>query len=104
MSQVNWLPLDGVGGTMQLKMTVEIWQRDKWFIAKCPELDFVSQGETAAGAQANLMELIQIQFEEMRVLGTLQDYLAECGYKVDGTQLTSQLELISFEQREVQVS
>jgi predicted RNase H-like HicB family nuclease len=31
---------------MNLNITIEIWQKGAWFIAKCPELDFVSQGKT----------------------------------------------------------
>ncbi len=56
---------------MQLRTTIEIWQKGNSFIAKCPELDFVSQGETAEEAKRNLLELIQIQLEEMAALGTL---------------------------------
>jgi len=50
---------------MDLKVTIEIWQKDRWYVARCPELDFVSQGLTQTEARHNLMELIQIQFEEM---------------------------------------
>lgn len=27
---------------MQLKFSVQIWKKDSWFVAKCPELDFIS--------------------------------------------------------------
>lgn len=30
---------------MELKMTIETWSKGAWYIAKCPELDFVSQGD-----------------------------------------------------------
>jgi predicted RNase H-like HicB family nuclease len=63
---------------MDLKVTIEIWQKDRWYVARCPELDFVSQGLTQSEARRNLLELIQIQFEEMTALGTLEDYLLEC--------------------------
>ncbi len=32
-------------------LTIEIWQSGKWYIAKAPELDFVSQGSTPEEAK-----------------------------------------------------
>ena len=40
----------------------------------------------------------------MRNLGTLADYLAECGYVVDGDNLTQQAEMLGFEKRELQLA
>lgn len=31
---------------MALKITIEVWRKGKWLVAKCPELDFASQGKT----------------------------------------------------------
>ncbi len=50
---------------MKLKITIEIVKKEKWFVAKCPELDFIAQGKTRNEAKQNLEEVIQIQFEEM---------------------------------------
>lgn len=69
---------------MQIKATVEVWQKGKWCIARVPELDFVAQGPTADEAKANLREVIRIQFQEMSAMGTLADYLAECGFQASG--------------------
>ena len=55
---------------MDINITIEVWQKGKWFIAKCPELDFISQGKTREEAKKNLLEVIQIQFEEMSQIGT----------------------------------
>ena len=79
---------------MQVTTTIEVWQRGNWFVAKSPELDFVSQGRTVEEARSNLVEVIQIQFDEMRNLGRLADYLADCGYVVDGDNLTQQAEMV----------
>ncbi len=57
---------------MKLKATIELWQKGKWCIAKIPELDFVAQGQTVEEAKSNLIEVINIQFAEMRELGTLE--------------------------------
>jgi len=89
---------------MQLRITIEIWQKSNWFIAKCPELDFVSRGGTPKEARRNLLEVIQIQFEEMTALGTLEDYLLECGYVRENGSFTPQLEMVSFEKSAVQVA
>jgi predicted RNase H-like HicB family nuclease len=59
---------------MEISITIEVWQKGKWFVSKCPELDFVSQGETREDAKKNLLEVIQIQIEEMKELGTLNDF------------------------------
>ena len=31
---------------MRFQITIEVWKKGKWFIAKVSELDFVSQGRT----------------------------------------------------------
>jgi predicted RNase H-like HicB family nuclease len=36
---------------MQLKATIELWQKGKWCIAKIPELDFIAQGRTIEEAK-----------------------------------------------------
>ena len=66
---------------MQLNITIEVWKKEKWFVARCPELDFISQGKTRNEARNNLLDVIDIQFEEMTETGTLDDYLIECGYE-----------------------
>ncbi len=88
---------------MQLRTTIETWQKGSWFIAKCPELDFVSQGESPEKAKGNLLEVIQIQLEEVAALGTLDDYLLECGYVREKGSFTSQSEMVGFEKSAVQV-
>ena len=60
---------------MNLNVIIEIWNKGKWYVAKCPELDFISQGKTREEAKSNLLEVIQIQFEEMSQIGTLDEYL-----------------------------
>jgi predicted RNase H-like HicB family nuclease len=64
---------------MKLELSVQIWKKGLWFIARCPELDFVSQGRTRDESKHNLMEVIEIQFEEMSEMGTLDEYMDECG-------------------------
>lgn len=87
----------------QIKTTIELWQKGKWVIAKIPELDFVAQGHTIEEAKSNLREVIKIQIDEMRGLGTLEDYLAECGFEVRGDIIEPLNEMIGFEKQSVMV-
>jgi predicted RNase H-like HicB family nuclease len=89
---------------MQLKGTIQIWEKGKWFVARCPELDFVSQGDSPEQAKSNLLEVIQIQFEEMKELGTLDDYLQECGYSRENETFEPNAEMIGFEKSLIQVA
>lgn len=81
----------------ELPVTIEIWRKGKWFLANAPELDFVSQGRTFEEAKKNLLEVIQIQFQEMKDLGTLDEYLADCGFYVKGNRILPQKEIVGFE-------
>lgn len=46
---------------MKLNITIELWQKENWYLDKSPELDFVAQGKTAEEAKSNLFEVIKIQ-------------------------------------------
>jgi predicted RNase H-like HicB family nuclease len=89
---------------MEINITIEVWQKGKWFVSKCPELDFVSQGETREDAKKNLLEVIQIQIEEMKEMGTLNDYLAECGYERNDNNIFPLPEMIGFEKHLLKVA
>jgi len=65
---------------MDIEFNVEIVKKGQWYIARIPELDFVTQGATVDEARKNIIELAEIQFEEMKEMGTLEDYLEECGF------------------------
>ena len=89
---------------MELNITIEVWQKKSWFVAKCPELDFISQGKTRDEAKKNLLEVIQIQFEEMVEMGTLDDYLAESGYERENEIYITKTEMVGLEKHSVQVA
>ncbi len=44
--------------------TAVIHKEGSWFVAECPEVGTVSQGETVEGAVANLKEATELYFEE----------------------------------------
>jgi len=89
---------------MDINITIEVWQKGKWFIAKCPELDFISQGKTREEAKNNLLEVIQIQFEEMSQIGTLDEYLTECGYEKQKNKIIPKTKMIGFEKYSLRVA
>ena len=73
---------------MELSISIQIWKKDKWYIAKCPELDFVSQGMDRDEARRNLLETVHIQLEEMAELGTL-DVSADMSTRMTSSPHTS---------------
>jgi len=89
---------------MELKATIELWQKKAWCIAKIPELDFIAQGRTIEEAKSNLFEVIKIQFAEMKEMGTFEDYLAECGFLIKGNTIEPENEIIGFEKQLLQVA
>jgi predicted RNase H-like HicB family nuclease len=89
---------------MKIKATIELWQKGKWCIAKVPELDFVAQGKTVEEAKKNLQEVINIQFAEMRKMGTLDEYLAECGFVIKDENVEPENEIIGFEKQVLEVA
>ena len=46
---------------------VSIQREDKFFVARCPELDVTSQGETLEQAQRNIKEAIELYLESFGV-------------------------------------
>ena len=89
---------------MLLDITIELWQKGHWYIAKSPELDFVSQGKTREEAKKNLVEVINIQFQEMEEMGTLHDYLSECGFELKDDIILPKNEMIGIERYSLEVA
>ncbi len=89
---------------MKLKMTIEIWEKGSWYIAKCPELDFISQGRSVEEAKRNLIEVVEIQFKEMTEMGTLDEYLQECGYTFEDDVAVPLSQMVGFERQAIQIS
>lgn len=75
---------------------MELSQKGKWLLAKLPGLDFVPQGRMMEEAKSNLKEVINIQFTEM---GTLDEYLAECGFIVRDDTAGPENEIVVFEKQ-----
>jgi predicted RNase H-like HicB family nuclease len=47
-----------------LHLTVLVTQEGDWYVARCLEIDAVSQGATAESALANLRDVVEVYLEE----------------------------------------
>ncbi|MBI3752878.1 MAG: hypothetical protein HY266_02385 [Deltaproteobacteria bacterium] len=88
---------------MRLQLTIELWKKGDWYLARTPELDFISQGRTSEEAKKNISEVIKIQFAEMKEMGTLEDYLVECGFETKNEDIIPKAEIVGFEKSMVMV-
>ena len=89
---------------MELNVTIELWRKGKWYVAKSPKLDFISQGRTREEARKNLEEAIIIQFQEMEEMRTLEGYLAECGFEIKNNTVTPRNEIAGYERSSIHIS
>ena len=80
-----------------LKITIEFWREGNLYLARSPELDMVAQGDSLEKAKGDLLEVIEIQLEEMKGLGTLDEFLLEAGYKSKDETVESEKEIIGFD-------
>ena len=74
------------------------------FVCYAPELDIAACGKTVEQAKRNLLEVVQINFDEMRRLNTLERFLHEAGFDISGEQekvIAVDKELIGFRTREI---
>jgi len=88
---------------VKLRLIIEVWKKGNWYLARAPELDFISQGRTPEEAKMNLSEVIKIQFQEMKELGSLEEYLLECGFEAKDDELIPETEMVGFEKSMVSV-
>jgi predicted RNase H-like HicB family nuclease len=66
---------------IDFRLPIKYTKRKKWYVASCPILDVVSQGETKAKAKKNLIEALAGFIESCIEHGTLDDVLRNCGFK-----------------------
>ena len=88
---------------MELNITIELRKKGNWYLARIPELDFISQGTTREEAKKNLLEVARIQFAEMKEMGTLEDYLLECGFETKENDIIARAGMVEFEKSVVSV-
>ncbi len=63
----------------------EIFSESDMYVARCPDLDVSSFGDTVDEARDSLQEAVEAFLEGCELLGTLDEVLAESGFaKADG--------------------
>lgn len=74
------------------------------YVSYAPELDIAACGETVEQAKLNLQKVVRINFDEMKRMGTLEAFLRDSGFEIDGNSselVTSDKELIGFAPTEI---
>ena len=87
---------------MRIRLTEEIWKEGDMYVSYCPELDVAACGENVQQAKDNLKEVICINVEETRKMGTFDKFMEECGLlESGGDVLSARKELVGFTSIEV---
>lgn len=89
---------------MKIRLTEEIWKEGNMYVSYCPELDIASAGENVLEAKKNLIEVIIINIEETKKMGTFEKFLDDCGLEeISADVLSVRKELVGFTPIEVSV-
>jgi predicted RNase H-like HicB family nuclease len=67
---------------MKFKLPTKIVKKRKHFVASCPVLDVFTQGDTEQKARENLIEALTLFLTTCIEMGTLDDVLKQCGFKM----------------------
>ena len=68
---------------MQLNFRIEIFKEGDQYVALAPQLNVSSFGDSPKGAKSSLKEAVELFLEECKRMGTLEDVLAESGFKLE---------------------
>ena len=66
---------------LSAKLPVEVFKEGKQFVAYCPALDISTSAESLTEVRKMFTEMIDIFFEEVIKMGTLEDVLLQCGWR-----------------------
>ena len=69
-----------------VELTGEIWQEGSMYTSYCHELDIATAGRTFDEARKNLVEAVEIFFEETKRKGTFKTLLEEAGLAPDASE------------------
>lgn len=69
-----------VSVTLSFKLPVRVEKQGKLFVARCPVLDVVTQGDTGQKARANLSDALYLFLVSCLERGTLDAVLKQCGF------------------------
>lgn len=71
---------------IQFGLPVSILKEGDSFVAYTPALDLSTSGVSFEDAQKNFIEAVNIFFEELIAMGTINEVLAELGWQKDNDQ------------------
>jgi Uncharacterised protein family (UPF0150). len=60
---------------MKIRLTEEIWKEGNMYVSYCPELDIAACGENVQQSKDNLKEVILINLEETKKMGTFDELI-----------------------------
>lgn len=63
------------------KLPLTIFKEGDLYVADCPVLEIATAGKTVDEAKIRFNELVQIFFEELIDMGTLDQVLLSCGWQ-----------------------
>lgn len=56
------------------QLTALIWEENKSYVSKCPELEVASAGDSPQEVLANLKEAVELWLKNAKALGILEDF------------------------------
>ncbi len=78
----------------EARLPIEIFREGNTFVAHCPALRLASHGPTPDKAESALKAAVDIFFEEIQRMGTLEGALLECGWQKVQPDTTGQARLV----------
>ena len=66
---------------LSAKLHVEVFKEGKLFVAYCPALDISTSAETLVQVRKMFAEMVDIFFEEVIKMGTMDKVLSQCGWR-----------------------
>lgn len=67
---------------MAFKLPMRLKKKEKYYIAICPALDVVTQGETKTEAKKNLVDALSLFIRSCLEHGTLDEVMKESGFSL----------------------
>ena len=74
--------------THNIQLMASFRQDGEHWIGSCPDLNVVTQGDTAEEAEANLVEALTLFINTCHKMGTLREVLSEAGLLAETTHRT----------------
>ena len=80
----------------EMKVPFRVDKEGDFYVASCPPLDVVSQGDTEQKARDNLKEALTLFVETAYEMGTLHQVLIDCGLTPRGEEVIVDADEISM--------